>query len=696
MLSSLSAPLAWQLDHSQATLAPSDLPTTLTHTFPNYTDPVAAGPAFLSHDASCTVQLFAGIELRDYDQVDAAPYAPPSGACAGPWSSVTLRFHGAVAGTQYDRFGGLWLGGVQLLRTTTPEPSPAGITWAVDSDVTAYSSLFAHPSNATLTIPNQVTDTYTGVLRISASLLFVPARGSRMSSGSGVSSSSSSSGGSGISSSIISGGDSGVSNSSSSGGGVSSSSSSDGGGVFGTLIADEVHSVLSPTAPHGASSPWALLSVSGTGNVSGRVRLAGRAYTRAEVHVYASAHEAEEFWYSNAPDALTNATGAPGGGVYREIEISIDGIPAGAAYPFPTVYSGGINPILWRPLAGTHSLSIPPLTFDVSPLLPLLNDGRGHVISARVLSDGLLGSVWYIDPVLMLWRSASSAPLSGRVTHAERSPPRVHTNTSRTHGPGLPTTYHVHTRGSSGYSIEGELWPEALGAAAAAEAAGSLTRYAVSGTLAAKNANTLEGYDNGSPVTTTATTVGELSYSVESRVGASCRTSSYRYPYRVSDQQRSDNNSFLLSGQVRLTAHRREEAASGLAGSRPAVLQWSSTLASTAVYNRSTDANRTIYREESNGTSTFAAPAACFRQDLSVSEGAVVTAHFADECPRSELRAALCTRFGACAASRAGINAHVNAPSGMGGDESLRVAAASDGRRAVLPYRSRRGSSAFR
>ena len=52
-------------------------------------------------------------------------YVPPA-ACAGPWSSVVLEWHGEVAGVQFDRAGALWLGGVEILRTTTPEHVPDG------------------------------------------------------------------------------------------------------------------------------------------------------------------------------------------------------------------------------------------------------------------------------------------------------------------------------------------------------------------------------------------------------------------------------------------------------------------------------------------------------------------------------------------------------------------------------------------
>lgn len=75
-----------------------------------------------------------------------------------------------------DRFGALWLGGLEILRTTTPEPTAAGIAWSIEKDVTVYSSYFLTPNlTAYLAIPNNVDSTYTGVIHITAILTFYSA-----------------------------------------------------------------------------------------------------------------------------------------------------------------------------------------------------------------------------------------------------------------------------------------------------------------------------------------------------------------------------------------------------------------------------------------------------------------------------------------------------------------------------------------
>ena len=64
-------------------------------------------------------------------------------------------------------------------------------------------------------------------------------------------------------------------------------------------------------------------------------------------------------------------------------QVLVDGIFAGAAFPFPVIYSGGINPVLWRPIVGLHSLNIPPLSFDLTPFVGVMDDGLPHSIVVR-------------------------------------------------------------------------------------------------------------------------------------------------------------------------------------------------------------------------------------------------------------------------------------------------------------------------
>ncbi|MEV8558688.1 peptide-N4-asparagine amidase [Streptomyces sp. NPDC051917] len=133
-------------------------------------DPVtAAPPVERPHTTSCQVTL-ADAQFRDFTPYRGA-YTPPQG-CGDHWSRVVLRLDGKVKGRQYDRLGYLHVGGVEVLRTSTPEPSPDGIEWHVEKDVTRYSDTFRSPQDVEMLIGNVVNDTYTGVIDVHVTLTF--------------------------------------------------------------------------------------------------------------------------------------------------------------------------------------------------------------------------------------------------------------------------------------------------------------------------------------------------------------------------------------------------------------------------------------------------------------------------------------------------------------------------------------------
>ncbi|MFI9723387.1 peptide-N4-asparagine amidase [Streptomyces sp. NPDC052396] len=138
-------------------------------------DPVTAGPPVsVPHTTSCQVTV-AQTEFRDYTPYRAT-YTPPKG-CGDHWNKVVLRLDGSVAGRQYDRLGYLHIGGVEVLRTSTPEPSPKGVAWHVEKDVTRYAPTLRSAQPVEMLIGNVVDATYTGVIKVKATLTFYAAEG---------------------------------------------------------------------------------------------------------------------------------------------------------------------------------------------------------------------------------------------------------------------------------------------------------------------------------------------------------------------------------------------------------------------------------------------------------------------------------------------------------------------------------------
>jgi len=55
----------------------------------------------------------------------------------------------------------------------------------------------------------------------------------------------------------------------------------------------------------------------------------------------------------------------------RTLTLSRPRSTAGFVYPFPVIYTGGANPLLWRPLASLRAFDVPSAFIDVSPFLPM-------------------------------------------------------------------------------------------------------------------------------------------------------------------------------------------------------------------------------------------------------------------------------------------------------------------------------------
>ena len=129
----------------------------------------AAPPIVQPSGPRCTTTIV-DTQFRDFTPY-VSNYVP---TCRG--SKVVLRMDGAVKGRQYDRLGYLKIGGVTVFKTSTPEPSPDGIEWSVEKDLSEYSSLLTRPEPIEMLIGNVVDGTYTGVLDIHVTLTFSGAK----------------------------------------------------------------------------------------------------------------------------------------------------------------------------------------------------------------------------------------------------------------------------------------------------------------------------------------------------------------------------------------------------------------------------------------------------------------------------------------------------------------------------------------
>jgi len=105
---------------------------------------------------------------------------------------------------------------------------------------------------------------------------------------------------------------------------------------------------------------------------------------RAYLDVFAQSQNADEFWYTCVPDQYAAQVQECGGGNFREAEVSIDGQPAGVAPVYPWIYTGGIDPYLWRPTPGVQALNFMPYRVDLTPFAGVLSDGNPHEVALSV------------------------------------------------------------------------------------------------------------------------------------------------------------------------------------------------------------------------------------------------------------------------------------------------------------------------
>ncbi|MFE6619743.1 peptide-N4-asparagine amidase [Streptomyces sp. NPDC057740] len=319
-------------------------------------DPVTAAPPVTKPSGkSCQVTV-AEARFRDFTPYKGT-YTPPDG-CGERWSKVVLRMDGKVKGRQFDRLGYLHVGGVEIFRTSTPEPSPDGIEWSVEKDVTRYSDTFRRGQDVEMLIGNVVDDTYTGIIDVKVTLTFYAARPAA------------------------------------------------------NATHPAANATRPPTAAARSATPDRVLTLQ-NGTVS-TPRNSERIV--AEVYATGSGGGCEEFWYLSAPDPAPYSCKA-GDGPYREVQIEVDGQLAGIAAPFPHVWTGGwSNPFLWYVTPGPRAFDVKPIEYDLTPIAGLLNDGRPHRVEVSVVGVPAGQSGWSAPVNVLVWQDAKSAHVTGRLT----------------------------------------------------------------------------------------------------------------------------------------------------------------------------------------------------------------------------------------------------------------------------------------
>jgi hypothetical protein len=322
----------------------------------NYGNPVTALPPVTRPPVPhCTVTVMQHDFANSYGQPFTGTVTPPA-ACPGPWTKVVMDWSGSVAGRQYDRLAGVWLGGAEIFRTSTPEPDPAGITWHVAKDISAFIPLLSRPEPVVADLGNIVNSTYTGVYSMTMTFTYYQAQGRYRPAG----------------------------------------------------HADDIVPLSGSTT----STGWYTL---GAGQSASKTVTLPRNLTGVTAEVYARGGGCDEQWFTAVPSDLAARypTYLCGGGPYREVQVAVDGTPAGLAQPYPVVYTGGIVPTLWHPIPAIDSFLTHPYDINLTPFVGRLTDGKPHTVTITPYGDA---DNWTVDGTLFLDVDHGAARTTGALT----------------------------------------------------------------------------------------------------------------------------------------------------------------------------------------------------------------------------------------------------------------------------------------
>ncbi|KAK9063351.1 hypothetical protein SSX86_017221 [Deinandra increscens subsp. villosa] len=320
-------------------------------------------------------------------------YTPPPATC--DWSVAVLDFRVECKGEQHGGgVAGVWIDGVELLRTSTARPDENGSFWNVRKDVSRYSSIITR-SNLTLSVmlENLVNDEFTGVYHVNISLLFYSDTSSvrfPLSIVSGESKPRSQS----LNRKLIS---------------VNNNHEIESKLLDRDLVLKSLYpyykpaDLVVPISASGGLSEGFWHRIEDEFDVKTKnVQISNKTY-KAVLELYVSFHGNDEFWYLNPSDSYVetnNLTTGRAHGAYREVLVTIDGKLVGAVVPFPVIFTGGINPLFWEPVVSIGAFNLPSYDIDLTPFLGLLLDNKNHSIGIQI-ADGI--SFWLVDANLHLW-----------------------------------------------------------------------------------------------------------------------------------------------------------------------------------------------------------------------------------------------------------------------------------------------------
>lgn len=284
-------------------------------------------------------------------------------------------------GRQFDRLGLMYLGDIEVFRTSTAEPTSNGIIWTYIKEMDEYNVLWKTEQKIIFDLGNLINKIYTGTFNATLSATFFTVPGSQ-------------------------------------------------------AVSDLILPISAKQSSANIGSAFSLPS-----QVASVAYQLPQNINRAVISISACGQMAEEFWYTNVlsseVDTFTATTGPLSGySPFREVQLLIDGRLAGVSWPFPVIFTGGIAPALWRPIVGIDAFDLREHEIDITPWLPLLCDGGSHTFEIRVVGlddDGsghatlsqTVGSYWVVTGKIFLFLDKARSVTTGSSPGVNAPPPQI-------------------------------------------------------------------------------------------------------------------------------------------------------------------------------------------------------------------------------------------------------------------------------
>ncbi|KAI1428444.1 peptide N-acetyl-beta-D-glucosaminyl asparaginase amidase A-domain-containing protein [Xylaria sp. FL1777] len=309
---------------------------------------------------ACRQLVFTHDFANSYGSPYVGYYIPPSDCV---YTTTIFNLSVVSEGRQYDRLATLWLGDVEVWRTSTAMPTQTGIHWSFQKDMTIWDVLLRSqdPQKIIFELNNIIDgDRYTGLFNATLEALyfddFYESKG-------------------------------------------------------GLHPAEHIYAISTLSSSNNTTSLFSLPEDDGVVNLT-----LPRNTRTAVVSIMASGNAAEEFWFTNVPTEYINTFPENEGWLYgyspfREVQLLIDDQLAGVSWPFPILFTGGVDPGAWRPIVGIDAYELPSFEIDVTPWLGLLTDGEPHNFALRVVGydtstkDGIgpVGENWWVSGSVFVW-----------------------------------------------------------------------------------------------------------------------------------------------------------------------------------------------------------------------------------------------------------------------------------------------------